>query len=155
LKNKKVEAKLEQPEVTVATIPSPAVTSSPVKLPKSLKIFSDNPAEPITIVFGSDRMGDGDPELGRDLLRNFLLAFDEMPKPPEAIILYNTAVRLVLPDSPVLAILRRLQDKRTEILVCATSLQHYAAATDLQVGEMRPMHLLAERMMQAHHILWP
>ena len=155
MKNKKIEDKLEQPMTTAVTAPSSTITSSPVKLPKSLKIFIDNPAEPITIVFGSDRMGDGDPELGRNLLRNFLMAFDEMPKPPEAIILYNTAVRLVLPDSPILAILKRLQDKRTEILVCATSIQHYAAATDMQVGEMRPMHLLAERMMQAHHILWP
>ena len=120
-----------------------------------MKLFSENPGEPVTVVLASDRIGEGDPELARELLKSFLLALDEMPKPPEALILYNLAVQLATLDSPVIQILKSLQRKHTEILVCSASLQHYKLIAQLEVGEIRTMAMLVERMMSAHHILWP
>lgn len=155
LKKKNLEAKFGQPENGQTTVTQPTVTTGPIKLPKSLQIFSDNPAEPVTIVLGSDRLGDGDPALGLDLLKLFLMALDEQPKPPEALILYNSAVLLTQQDSPAFKILQDLQKKRTEILVCSMSLQHYCPNEPLHVGEIRTMAMLVERMMTAHHILWP
>ncbi len=155
MKDENIEAKFGQSTSDQTTLSRTTLTAGPIKMPESLKLFSDNPADPVTIVFGSDRLGEGDPALGRDLLKSFLLTLDEMPKPPEALILYNAAVLLAFDESPVLAILKRLQLKRTEILVCQTSLKHYSAGRQTAVGEIRTMNLLVERMMHAHHILWP
>jgi len=155
LKRKKLEARFTQAENGKVTIAQPTVSAGPIKLPETLKLFSDNPAEPVTIVLGSERLGEGDPSLGQELMKTFLLALGEQPKPPEALILYNSAVRLTLQDSPVFKILQDLQNKRTEILVCSLSLQHLCPQSPLLVGEIRTMAMLVERMMQAHHILWP
>ena len=155
MKNRKTESKFGQSTPGDATIPRTTVTTGPIKLPEPMKLFSDNPAEPVTVVFGSDRIGEGDPQLGRELVKSFLLALDDMPKPPEALILYNSAVKLAVLDSPVASILKSLQKKRTEILVCSASLQHYNLTGQLEVGEVRTMAMLVERMMLAHHILWP
>ncbi|NCA99929.1 MAG: hypothetical protein EOM08_13360 [Clostridia bacterium] len=155
MKKKSLEARFGQIENGQATVSQSTITTGPIKLPKSLQIFSDNPAEPVTIVLGSDRLGEGDPALGLELLKSFLLALDEQPKPPEALILYNSAVLLTQQDSSVYKILQDLQKKRTEILVCSMSLQHYCPNDPLNVGEIRTMSMLVERMMTAHHILWP
>ena len=155
MKNKKTEAKFGQSSPNEVTLTRTTVTTGPIKLPEPMKLFSDNPGEPVTVVLASDRIGEGDPELGRELLKSFLLALDDMTKPPEALIFYNSAVHLATLDSPVLNILISLQRKHTEILVCSASLQHYRLVDQLEVGEIRTMAMLVERMMLAHHILWP
>lgn len=155
MKKKNLEAQYGQSGNRKTTVTQPTVTAGPIKLPQSLQLFSENPAEPVTIVLGADKLGEGDPALGLELLKSFLMALDEQPKPPEALILYNSAVLLTRQDSPVFKTLRDLQKKRTEILVCSMSLQHYCPHDPLLVGEIRTMAMLVERMMTAHHILWP
>ncbi|MDD2533514.1 MAG: sulfurtransferase-like selenium metabolism protein YedF [Eubacteriales bacterium] len=156
MKKREIEANFGHGTTDHATtLPKTAVSTGPIKLPEKLKLFSDNPAEPVTVVFGSDRLGEGDPSLGRELLKTFLMALDDQPKPPEALIFYNAGAQLILEDSPVLAILKSLQHKRTEVLVCKTSLFHYDAKGRVAVGEIRTMAMLVERMLLAHHILWP
>ena len=155
MKEKKIHSRLPQSTPESTRAPKTTVTAGPIKLPEPLKIFSENPADPVTIVFGSERLGEGSPDLGRELIKNFLLALDDLPKPPEAVILYNSAVKLALADSPVLAVFKSLQHKGTEILVCQTSLRTYNFEGRAAVGELRTMNLLVERMMRAHHILWP
>lgn len=155
MNDENMKAKFAPSATDQTTLSRTTVTAGPIKMPESLKLFSDNPADPVTIVFGSDRLGEGDPALGRELLKSFLMALDDLPKPPQALILYNAAVQLVLADSPVLTILKSLQNKRTEILICQASLKHFSQGRQSVVGEIRTMNLLVERMMQAHHILWP
>ncbi len=155
MKKKNLEAHYSHPGNSKTTVAQPTVTAGPIKLPQSLQLFSENPAEPVTVVLGADKLGEGDLALGLELLKSFLMALDEQPKPPEALILYNSAVLLTRQDSPVFKILQDLQKKRTEILVCSTSLQHYCPHDPLLVGEIRTMAMLVERMMTAHHILWP
>jgi hypothetical protein len=155
LKKRKIEARYANGENGRSTVAQPSVTTGPIKLPQPLKLFSDDPASPVTVVLGGELLGSGDPDLGRELMKTFLLALAEQPSPPEALLLYNAAVRLTRHDSPVFQILRALQLKSTEILVCSASLQHYCPDQPLEVGEIRTMTMLVERMMQAHHILWP
>ena len=155
MKKKSLESRFGQIENGKTTTVQPAVTAGPIKLPESLKLFHENPADPITVVLGSETLGEGDPGLGQELMKAFLIALDEQPKPPEALILYNSAVRLTQPRSLVFKILNDMQKKHTEILVCSMSLQHYCPDEPLEVGEIRNMAMLVERMMQAHHILWP
>ena len=53
------------------------------------------------IVFNSDKMGEGDEELGRLLMTNFIKAIKDLDVLPDKMIFYNNGVKLGSIDSPV------------------------------------------------------
>ena len=59
-------------------------------------------SSPTIVVVPSDQMGRGEPELGGVLLRAFFHALTEMEEDlPQAIVLYNSGVRLAVQGSPI------------------------------------------------------
>jgi len=54
------------------------------------------------LVLSGDQMGRGEPELGAILIRTFFHTLTEMAALPQAIIFYNTGVKLTIEGSPVL-----------------------------------------------------
>jgi len=68
------------------------------------------------ILLSSEGCGSGDADLGFEILVTLLKALPEREDRPIAIVCWNTAVKLLTEDSPLLARLRRLEEKGVSIL---------------------------------------
>lgn len=106
-------------------------------------------------VFSSERMGQGDDELGRILMKGFLYALTELEELPSKILLYNSGARLSVEGSDSLEDLRLLESQGVEILTCGTCLNYYGLADRLAVGSATNMYVIAETMAGAGKILSP
>jgi len=68
------------------------------------------------ILLSSEGCGSGDADLGFEILVTLLEALPEREDRPIAIVCWNTAVKLLTEDSPLLARLRHLEEKGVSIL---------------------------------------
>jgi selenium metabolism protein YedF len=119
-------------------------------------IFPDAVPGPLgtVVVFASDRMGEGDPELGAILMRAFGQTLVQM-EVPRKLLFYNRGVFLTLNDSPVLAELKGLEEMGVELLVCGTCLDFYKVKDRLAAGKVSNMFTILESQMQAGRIIRP
>ncbi len=106
------------------------------------------------VVFASDHMGEGDPQLGAVLMRAFCQTLVQM-EVPQKMLFYNRGVYLTLNDSPVLAELTGLADMGVELLVCGTCLDFYKVKERLAAGKVSNMFAILESQMQAGRIIKP
>ncbi len=106
------------------------------------------------VVFASDRMGDGDPELGAILMRAFCQTIVQV-EAPQKLLFYNRGVLLTLDDSPVLSEFKGLGEMGVELLVCGTCLDFYKVRDRLAVGQVSNMFSILEAQMAAGRIIRP
>jgi selenium metabolism protein YedF len=93
-----------------------------------------------TLVFlGSDRVGDGDDELGSKLMGNFLATLTELGEELWRIILVNSGVKLAVEGSSHVETLQGLERAGASILVCGTCLDHFGLLEKKRVGETTNM----------------
>lgn len=109
----------------------------------------------LVVVLRSHQLGSGDEALGIKLLQPYFKSLLSLPLPPQSILFYNTAVRLLTEESPVIDACRQLQQKGCELLACNISLQHLGLVSSLQAGEISTLELMLERQLKANRILWP
>lgn len=83
---------------------------------------------------GKDTIGQGDPELGRNLARMFFYTLTQAPRKPDVIVFMNAGVFL-LQDDEVLASLQTLQRQGVRLLVCGTCANFYNLSP-LPIGEI-------------------
>ena len=107
------------------------------------------------IVISSDRMGEGDDELGHLLMSNFIKAIKDLDKLPGKIIFYNKGVTLVTKTSPVIDHLRDIEKMGVELLLCATCVNHYAITDITGAGIHSNMYTIAQEMASAGKIVRP
>ena len=107
------------------------------------------------VVVSSDRMGDGDPQLGAILMKGFLNSLHEQPLFPTHLIFYNSGVKLTTRDSGVIPSLRELEAEGVEMLVCGTCIDFYDLKEQLAVGKISNMFTLTEIMARTGHIIKP
>ncbi len=115
------------------------------------------PASPqgdYTVCFTSDKMGDGDPELGEILIKGFVYALTQLETPPAVILFYNGGARLTAKDSPCIEDLRTLQEQGTEILTCGTCVNFYDLGEPV-VGTVTNMYTIAEKLTNASKVIRP
>jgi selenium metabolism protein YedF len=98
-------------------------------------------------------MGRGDAELGHILIRGFFHTLGEVEPLPDTIIFFNSGVKLVVEDSPVLEDLQNLCGRGIEILACGTCLGHYDLKDKIAVGEVSNMYTIAETMLGAGKVI--
>ncbi len=106
------------------------------------------------VVFASDHMGEGDPELGAILMRAFCQTIVQLPA-PQKLLFYNRGVFLTLNDSPVLSELKGLEEMGVGLLVCGTCLDFYKVRDRLAAGQVSNMFSILEAQMQAGRIIRP
>lgn len=107
------------------------------------------------VVISSDRMGDGDDELGRLLLGNFIKALKDLEKLPSKILFYNRGVTLVTGNSPEIEHIRQLEKMGVEILACSTCVNHYKLENEVAAGSLSNMFTIAEAMASAGKVIKP
>ena len=107
------------------------------------------------VVVSSEKMGDGDPELGTILMKAFLNALIEQPVLPTHLLFYNSGVKLATIDSGVIVSLQALDASGVDILICGTCVEFYEVKTLLAVGRISNMFTLTETMAKTGHIIKP
>jgi selenium metabolism protein YedF len=107
------------------------------------------------IVITSDKMGEGDTDLGRLLMTNFIKALKDLDKLPRKMVFYNKGVTLVTKNSEVIDHLTDLEKMGVELLLCATCVNHYAIAETVGAGTLSNMYTIAEVMASAGNIVRP
>jgi selenium metabolism protein YedF len=107
------------------------------------------------IVLASDRMGEGDDELGHLLMSNFIKAVKDLDKLPQKILFYNKGVTLATNNSPVIDHLKDLEKMGVEMLICATCISHFKLDNDVGIGVLSNMFVIAEEMSSAGNIVRP
>lgn len=93
-----------------------------------------------TYLILSDRLGKGDDELGKVLIKGFLYTLTQTEPFPKKILLLNSAVKLSTENIETLEHLRTLKENGTEIFSCGTCLNFYGLAQELKVGEVGNMY---------------
>lgn len=112
------------------------------------------PSERTVIVCASEYMGKGSDELGAILMKGFLYSITQLKQKPEAIIFYNSGVRLAVEGSQ-LEDLKKLEDSGVEIMSCGTCLDYYHIKEDLAVGSVSNMYAIVEKIAAATKVLYP
>ena len=140
---------------TLSAVPAGAGASAPepvcdVQPPKAAGATGD-----YCVVVASDRMGRGDDDLGRILLRAFINSLGEAERLPGHILFYNSGINAALEGSDTVEALRGLQSRGVEILVCGTCLDFYGAKERLAVGTVSNMFKITEVVTQAGHAVYP
>jgi len=107
----------------------------------------------IMVMVTTDKVGNGDDELGAKLMVNFLKTLKEMGDELWRLVFLNNGVKLTLEDSQVLPDLKGLQENGVLILVCGTCLDHFDLLDKKQVGETTNMLDIVTAMQLAHKVI--
>ena len=107
------------------------------------------------VVIRSNVMGEGDPELGKVLIKGFIYALSQQEELPKTILFYNGGACLTCEGSASLDDLKEREHRRVKILTCGTCLNFYGLSEKLKVGEVTNMYEIAETMSKASLIVSP
>ena len=108
-----------------------------------------------TVVISSNRMGFGDDDLGKALMKAFIFALTSQDKIPENLICYNSGAFLTCEGSDSLEDLKLLEEQGTKIITCGTCLNHYGLTEKLAVGSVSNMYEIVETQIKGGKIIKP
>lgn len=107
------------------------------------------------VVVASDRMGEGNDELGKVLIKSFIFAVTQLEQLPKTMLFYNGGATLTTEGSDSLEDLKSLEAQGVEILTCGTCLDYYGLKDKLAVGGVTNMYSIVETMAGAGRIIRP
>jgi selenium metabolism protein YedF len=115
----------------------------------SLKDFSVKKV----IIINSEFFGRGDDGLGQRLMGAFLRKLWAREDKPEAIICYNSGVKLMAQGSAVLDAMMGLYDAGVDILACGTCVDFYNLNSDIAAGRISNMDEISSILMSTDSVV--
>lgn len=109
----------------------------------------------LIVVVSSDRMGSGNDELGKVLIKGFIFAVTQLDKLPKTMLFYNGGATLTTEGSDSLEDLKSLEAQGVEIMTCGTCLDYYGLKDKLAVGSVTNMYSIVETQAKATKIINP
>lgn len=107
-----------------------------------------------SVFIGKDGVGDGDPELGYNLMKMAIYTLNQAEVAPMNLLFMNAGVKLLCADeSQIIDSVREMMEKGTSVLVCGTCLNFYGIADDLKVGTVSSMYDILERMHESTKVI--
>ena len=102
------------------------------------------------VFIGKDHVGEGDPQLGYNLMKMAIYTLSESEDVPASVLFMNSGVKLVAGDEQqIIDSVNKLIEKGAEVLVCGTCLDFYGLKEQLKVGEVSNMYDILGRMQEA------
>lgn len=105
------------------------------------------------LLITSERLGDGPEELGRLLMKNFIITLLETEQRPGRILLLNTGVLLATNGAETVAPLQRLEELGVELFACGVCLDFLHKKEELAVGKTTNMFSTAEQLLAAESVI--
>lgn len=121
-------------------------------------VASDPAPEPArqgrtVMLITSDRLGDGPEELGRLLMKNFIITLLDQESLPDRMMFLNSGVLLTTEGSEVLEALEKLGNRGVEVLSCGICLDFFHRKEKLAAGTVTNMFTTAEAMLTAGSVI--
>jgi selenium metabolism protein YedF len=91
------------------------------------------------ILVSSDKLGEGDAQLGESVLETFFTILKQREELPHAVFCMNRGVFTLTDESFVSVHLKELADKGVSIFACKTCVDHYELEDKLSVGTISSM----------------
>jgi selenium metabolism protein YedF len=107
------------------------------------------------VLVAAATMGSGNDELGRILLRNFLLTLAELEIPPATIYFINDGVKLTVDGADTVEILQKLADLGIDLAACGLCLDFFKLREKVAVGRITNMLDIVQGMANAGSVLRP
>ncbi|ONI47426.1 hypothetical protein AN643_04530 [Candidatus Epulonipiscioides saccharophilum] len=105
------------------------------------------------VVINSETLGRGDDGVGSSLLGVFLRKILASPVRPDAIIFYNSGVKLLTNGSLFLDILNALEQYGVELIACGTCVYKVCGQHSLLVGRISNMDEIGQILLYARKTL--
>ena len=131
------------------------VKRSEMDYTKSIDDSKSASSEPTVAVLSSDKMGQGDDELGTSLMKAFIHTLLEISPAPETVILYNSGVKLAVKDTQTAEDLQTLIDNGSTVLLCGTCVNFYNLSDSIATGNISNMQNIASTIFRAGRIVSP
>ncbi|MEI3220151.1 MAG: sulfurtransferase-like selenium metabolism protein YedF [Lachnoclostridium sp.] len=107
------------------------------------------------VVVSSDRMGTGNDDLGKVLIKGFIFAVTQLDTLPKTMLFYNGGATLTCEGSDSLEDLKSLEAQGVQIMTCGTCLDYYGLKEKLAVGTVTNMYSIVETIAGASNIIRP
>ena len=98
------------------------------------------------IFISSDKIGNGNDELGAVLMKGFIYTLTESKTYPKSILLVNSGVKLSTENYDTIENLKILEEAGVEILSCGTCLDYYGLKGSLKLGSVTNMYTIVDIM---------
>lgn len=98
------------------------------------------------IFISSNKMGNGNDELGEILMKGFIYTLTESKPYPKSILLVNAGVKLSTENHDTTQNFKILEEAGVEILSCGTCLDYYGLKESLKVGSVTNMYTIVDIM---------
>lgn len=105
------------------------------------------------VLLATDRLGQGDDDLGRRIVLNFLKTAPELGRDLWRLVLLNGGVKLAVAGSEVLPELQALAGTGVGIYVCGSCLETFGLLEQKQVGETANMLDVVTAMQVADKVI--
>lgn len=105
------------------------------------------------LLITSERLGDGPEELGRLLMKNFIITLLETEQQPGRILLLNTGVLLATNGAETVTPLKHLEERGVELFACGVCLDFLHKKEELAVGKVTNMFSTAEQLLAAGSVI--
>lgn len=124
-----------------------------IKITKAEDNAAKEQKNDFVIVITTDKLGAGDEELGRLLMKTYTYTLTETKPYPKAVIFINSGVKLVAEGSEALENIKKLAEQKVEIISCGTCLDYYKLKDKLQAGVVGNMYSIVEYMNNAAKVI--
>ena len=155
VKSEKKAEKEYRVVITVSEDKLPEQTEEKESVKESEEVCIPDARKNTVVVIASDKMGEGEDELGKVLIKGYIYALTQLETLPKTILFYNKGAYLTCEGSASLEDLKSLEAQGVEILTCGTCLNYYGITEKLQVGTVTNMYIIAETMAKADKVVKP
>lgn len=107
------------------------------------------------VLLNGECLGQGTSELGAQLMGSFLRKLWMVDHKPDAIIFYNSAVKLLSEGSQVLDALDGLSKAGVDLIACGTCTSYFQLDDSLHVGRISNMQEIISIIMNAQKVVTP
>ena len=111
------------------------------------------PTPDTTLLITRKGMGEADPELQIKLIETYFKLMNDSNTLPGVICFYTEGVHLVVSGSPVLELLKSIEDKGVRLIICNTCLNYYGLTHKVEVGIKGGMPDIIEAQRRASKVI--
>ncbi len=116
---------------------------------------SEEDEKRIVVFIDSETFGRGDDELGRILMKSFVVTLKELTPLPWRVILVNGGVKLVSEASEFVRHFTELENVGVEILACGTCLDFFQLKDRMKAGRISNMYEIVSSLTESTSVLKP
>lgn len=124
-----------------------------IKIEKTFEKEVKEEENDFVILLGTDKLGEGNDDLGKILMKGYLYTLSESDVIPKELIFLNGGVKLTVKNSEVLESLKTLEKRGVKIMSCGTCLDFYGLKEELAIGEISNMYAIVESMNKASKVI--